>query len=83
LVRATTRKRKLVAVFLEIAGRIPGVDHTVDVLKRLPIDVKHRARRSTLVRRLGVIDRQLRDSRQQIRKCADSVEGLAVQASRR
>lgn len=81
--RATTRKKALIAVFLDIAGRIPGVDHMVDVLKELPIDVKHRARRSVLVRELAVIDRKLGDSRRQIRKFADSLDGLAVQASRR
>lgn len=81
--RATTRKKALIAVFLSIAGRIPGVDHMVDVLKGLPIDVKHRARRSVLVKELGTIDRKLRDSRRQIRKFADSVEGLAVKTSGR
>lgn len=81
--KATTRKRALIAVLLDIAGRIPGVDHMVDVLKGLPIDVKHRARRSLLVRELAAIDRQLRDSRRQIRKFANSLEGLAVQTSRK
>jgi hypothetical protein len=43
LVKATTRKKALIAEFLDIAGRIPGVDHMF----------------------------------------ADSVEGLAVQTSRK
>ena len=76
---ATTRKKALIAVFLRIAGRIPSVDHLVVVLKRLPIDAKHRASKKALVKELAAIDRQLRDSRRQIRKLADSVERLAVQ----
>jgi hypothetical protein len=42
MMRATTLKKTLIAVFVSIAGRIPGVGHMVDVLKGLPIDAKHR-----------------------------------------
>jgi hypothetical protein len=63
---ATTRKKALIAVFLRIAGRIPSVDDMVDVLKRLPIDAKHRAKRRVLLRELAAIDRQLSSSRRQI-----------------
>jgi hypothetical protein len=51
----------------------------VDVLKGLPIDAKHRARKEALVKELGAIDRQLRVSRRQIRRFADAVARLAVQ----
>ena len=71
MMRATTRKRTLIAVFVSIAGRIPGVDHMIDVLKGFPIDAKHRGRREALVKELGAIDRQLRASRRQIRKFAE------------
>ncbi len=79
MMRATTLKKTLIAVFVRIAGRIPGVGHMVDVLKGLPIDAKHRARKKALVKELGAIDRQLRASRRQIRKFADAVARLAVQ----
>ena len=79
MMRATTRKKTLIMVFVSIAGRIPGVGHMVDVLKGLPIDAKHQARKKALVKELAVIDRQLRASRRQIRKVADAVARLAVQ----
>ena len=78
MMRAATLKKTLIAAFVSIAGRIPGVDHMVDVLKGLPIDAKHRGRKKALVKELGAIDRQLRGSRRQIRKFADAVARLAV-----